>query len=118
NEGPALLEAGNQVILAHICLVVAGDVVCLVYEVCGADLVLSEAQVRYGDTARLLGVVGEIALGIEVGFITYNLYCALVGTNRSVGAESPELAADGAGILGNNPLIHRKRQIGYIVCYA
>ena len=93
----------------------AGNIVCLIDEIGGTDLILPKAEMGYGDTAGFLGVVGEIALSIEIGLITDNLNGALVGTNGSVGSKAPELATDGAGILGNNPLVHRKRQIGYIV---
>ena len=92
-ECAALLQALEYVILMYICLVVASYEVSLVDEVCRLDLVLSESQVGYCDTAGLLGVIGEVTLCIEICFVTDDLDGLLVSANSTVGTESPELAS-------------------------
>ena len=91
-ERAALLEAGEQVVLVDVRLLRAGDEVGLVDEVRARDRGLAEAQVRHRDAARLLGVIGEVRLGVHVRLVADDLDRALVGADRAVGAEAPELA--------------------------
>ena len=110
-EGAALLKAVDYIVLMYVGLVVARDVVRLGDEVRGLDLVLSETQVGDGNAAGLLGVVGEVSLRVHVGVVADDLYGLLVGADRSVGTESPELAAYGAFRLGSYFL---DRQRGHV----
>ena len=91
-ERAAPLEAGEQVVLVDIGLLRAGDEVGLVDEVRARDWRLAEAQVRHRDAARLLGVIGEVRLCVHVRLVADDLDGALVGADRAVRAEAPELA--------------------------
>ena len=73
-------------------LAVAGDEVGIIDEVRHLDRRIAKAQVRYGDAAGFLGVISEICLGIHVSVITDDLDGTLVGTDRTIGTEAPELA--------------------------
>ena len=65
-----------------------------------ADRGITEAQVRGGDAAGLLGVVLEVGLDVLVRVVADDLDGVLVGANGAVAAETPELALDGAGGSG------------------
>ena len=91
-ELAALLEAGQQVVFIDIGLLRAGDEVRLVDEVRARDGLLAEAQMAHRDTAGLLGVIGEVSLCVHVRLVADNLDGALVGADRAVRAEAPELA--------------------------
>ncbi|MPM40672.1 hypothetical protein SDC9_87318 [bioreactor metagenome] len=96
-------------------LLVAGDEVSRVYEVRRLDGLLSEAEVGNRDAAGLLRVIGEIALGVQVSLVADDFDGVLVGAHRSVGAEAPELAADGPFRCGGDLLGGRKRGKGHVV---
>ena len=49
-----------------------------------------DAQVRDGDRARLLRVVDEVALRVEIGLLADDLDRVLVGAHGAVGAEAVE----------------------------
>ena len=93
----------------------AGHEVGLVDQIGGFDRRLAEPQVRYGDAAGFLGVVGEIRLRVHVGMVADDLDRRLVRAHRAVGAESPELAGGGAGRGGVDVFARRQRGIGDIV---
>ena len=79
----------------------AGYEVCLVDQVGGLDRLLTETQVRHGNTAGLLGVIIEVSLSIHVGVVTDDLNGVLVSTYSTVSAQTPELAVDGSFRSGN-----------------
>jgi len=62
------------------------------------DGLVSKPEVRDGNTARLLGVIGEICLAVLVGGLTYDLDGVLVGIYGTVGTESVELGGSGAPV--------------------
>ncbi len=93
----------------------AGNIVGFVNKISGTNLGLTKAQVGNGDTTGLLGVIGEVTLSIEIGLVTDDLNSALVSTNGTVGAQTPELAADSILGLGNNSFAYGQGQIGYVV---
>ena len=74
----------------------AGDEVGLVDQVGRTDRVFAEAQVGDRDAAGLLGVIGEVGLGVHVGMVADDLDRVLVGADGAVGAEAPEAGGDGA----------------------
>jgi hypothetical protein len=84
-------------------------------EVGGPDRIGTEAQVRHGDRARLLRVVDEVALGEEVGALPDDLHRALVGADRSVGAEAEEQGLHLAGGTGVVELDRSQAQVGDVV---
>ncbi len=75
----------------------AGDEVGLVDQVGGRDRLRPEAEVGDRDPARLLRVVDEVALGVEVRPLADDLHRGLVRPDRSVGAEAEEERLDLAG---------------------
>jgi len=62
----------------------------LLYHVSRSDGLGAEAEMRYGDASRLLRVVDEIALGVEVRAFAYDLDAVLVGADRAVSPKSEE----------------------------
>ncbi len=96
--------------------VVACDEVGLVHVIATADGLITEAQVADGDAARLLRIVLEVRLNVLIGGIADDLDRVLVGAHRSVAAQTPELALDGAGSRGVGGVgILGKRQVRHIV---
>ena len=93
----------------------AGHEVGLVDQIGRFDRFLAEPQVRYGDAAGFLGVVGEIRLRVHVGVIADDLDRGLVRADRAVGAEAPELAGGGADRRGVDVFSRRQRGEGDVV---
>ena len=58
------------------------------------DGAIAKAQVRTGETTRLLRVVREVCLAILVGVVTDNLYRVFVGTYSTICAQSIELGLE------------------------
>ena len=109
------LQLVDDVVLGQIRLVMAGDEVRVGDVVRGADGVFAEAQVALGDAEGLLGVVLEVRLTVHIRRLADDLDGVLVGTHRTVGAETPELAGDGALRLGEQRRAHGQGQMGHIV---
>ena len=114
-EGSAGNEILNDVVLIHIGRIVAGNEVGLVHQIGGLDGRLTEAQMADGNTAGLLGVIGEVALCIHVGVVADDLDGVLVGADGTVRAETPELAADGAFGGGVGILADLEGQMGHVI---
>ena len=93
----------------------AGNKVCFLDQVGGLDRALSEAQVRHGHTAGLLGVIIKVCLCIHVCVVTDDLDGVLVGSYSTVSAQSPELAVDGSFRSGNQRSANLQRQVGHII---
>ena len=93
----------------------AGDVVGMGDEVAGLDGLLAKAQMGNCEAAGLLGVVGEVGLGIEIGVVANDLDGLLVCTNGTVSAKAEELALDGALGHGVEFLLDVEAQVGHIV---
>ena len=114
-EHAAVLEVFDHVVLAHIGRVVAGHKVRRADQVRGADRVLAEAQVGLGQAARLLGVVDEIRLTVQIGGVADDLDRVLVRADRAVRAHAPELRA-GLALGGGVDLVRqRQRGEGHVV---
>ena len=96
-EDAARLEAAEKVVFIDVGRTVAGDVVSLADEVRLSDRIWAEAKMGDGDAAGFLGVIGEVALCIEVGVVADDLDGALVRTDGAVRAEAPEFAGDELG---------------------
>ena len=95
-EGPSGFQPFQNIVFFDVGLVVAGYEVRFVDEVSGLDGVLTESQVRYGQTAGFFGVIGEVALCIQVRIVADDLNGALVGTDGTVGTQTPELTPGNA----------------------
>ena len=61
-----------------------------------ANGLVAEAQVADRHAAGLLRVILEVGLDIFVGMVADDLGGVLVGADRAVAAQAPELALDGA----------------------
>ena len=109
------LQLVDDVVLGQVRLVVAGDEVRVGHIVGGADGVLTEAQVALGDAEGLLGVVLKVRLAVHIRRLADDLDGVLVGAHRTVGAETPEFAGDGALRLGEQRCAHGQGQMGHIV---
>ena len=95
-EVAALFQAGHNIIFINVGLVMNRHIVRVFDQVRLHDGLFAEAQVGNGDAAGLLGVIGEIALGIHIRMVTDDLDGALVGANGTVGTQAPEFAALGS----------------------
>ena len=87
-EHAAVLNVVNHVVVCYIGRVMARDEVRLVDEVGGLYRHVAEAQVRDCKTARLFGVVEEVALRVFVGVVADNLNRVFVCADRAVAAQS------------------------------
>ena len=94
------------------------DKVCLCDIVRALDGLVAESQVRDRDAAGLFGVVLEISLNVFVGMVADDLDRVLVRADRSVAAESPELAGNRSGSRGIRAGLFFERKSGHVVNYA
>ena len=117
-EGAAVLDLRDDVEVLHVALLVAGNEVGHRDIVGGMDRLMSEAQVALGDAAGLLGVVLKIGLGVLIGVIANDLDGVLIGADRTVGTETPELAGDDALAGGHDVFSDRQRRKGDVVIDA
>ena len=107
-EGTAFADAGKHVITADVGGVVAGDEVRAGHGVLRLDRGIAETQVGYRDTAGFLGVVNKVRLNIFLGIVADNLDRVLVGTDRTVSAQTPEHAAGGVRGFGDDGFSYRQ----------
>ena len=103
-EGGVQQEGGaGGGIIQHVVLfqedeVVAGDEFGVADQIGRLDRMRAEAQMADGHRARLLRIIDEVALGIQVGGFGDDLDGVLVGAHGAVGAQAEE---DGAAhVLG------------------
>ena len=89
-ERSAFLESGSNVILQDIGIQGTGYEVSVVYIVCASDRIRTESQVRSRDTAGFSGVILEISLCILIRVVADDLDGVLVGTDSTVGTQTPE----------------------------
>src|SRR5690554_2030741 len=93
----------------------AGNIVCVVDEVRRLYWLLAETQVRNGGSSRFLTVIREIRLHVEGRVFTDDLDCCLIGTNCTITAQAPKLAADCSFWSGLYDILLRQRSIGHII---
>ncbi len=93
----------------------AGNEVGLVDVVRALDGLIAEAQVADGQAAALFGIIGEVALGIEIGVVADDLDGVFIGAHSAIGAEAPELAADGRLRRGIGGFGLQQREVGDII---
>ena len=93
----------------------AGHKVGLGDKVGGLDGLPAEAQVADGQAAALFGIIGEVALGIEIGVVADDLDGVFIGAHGAIGAETPELAADGRLRRGIGGFGLQQREVGDII---
>ena len=90
-ESTAWLDVGNHIVLVDIALVMTGNKVSLVNEICRLDRCLTETQVRNCYTAWFLWVVWEVSLSVQISMVADDLDRVLVSTYSTVRTETPEL---------------------------
>ena len=114
-ERAAVFDAGQYVVFVYVGLLRARYEVGLIDQIGRRNRRLAKAQMGYGDTAGFLGIVGKICLGIHVGMVADNLDSRLVGTDRTITAETPEFAGRRASRCRIDIFGDRQRRIGYVV---
>ena len=85
------------------------------HQVGRSDGAVAETQVRGGVSAGLFGVVTEIGLAIFVGRLADNLDGVLIGTHRTVGAQSEEERLERPRLGERNLFAHGQRREGHVV---
>ena len=85
------------------------------HQVSAADRIVAEAEVRAGESARLLRVVGEVSLAIFVGVVTDNLHGVLVCTYGTVGSEAIELGLEHTLAAESYFFFLRERSESYVI---
>ncbi len=114
-EDSALLELVYDVVLGDVALIVAGDEVRHGDVVGGENRGVAEAEVALGDAAGFLGVVLKVGLDVLVRVVPDDLDGVFVGPHRAVGAQAPELAADGPAVGGDHVFPDGQGVVGHIV---
>ena len=114
-ECSAVNQFLNHIVLAHIGRVMTSNKVCFVDQISRFDRLFTETQVRHGHTAGLLGIIVKVSLSVHVCVITDDLDGVLVSSYRTVCAQTPEFAVDGAFRSGYQRLAQFQRQIGHII---
>ena len=117
-EDAALLECVDHVVSRDIGGVMAGDEVREVDLIGRLDGGLAKAQVGDGQAAGFLGVIGEVALRVQVGVIADNLDGVLVGADGAVAAQAVELAAHGARGRGVQTGAKGQAGMGHVILNA
>ena len=114
-EGAVVAQTAKHVVHVEVSLHVACHEVRGLDLIGGADGGVTKTQVRAGETAGLLGVVGEVCLAILVGVIADNLDGVLVGTDRTVCTKTVELSLKDAFATECFLFFQRQRSEGHIV---
>ena len=117
-EHAAFFDAFRNRITGYVAGVMAGHKVRVVDQIRALDRLLAKAEVRNGQTAGLLGVVGEITLHIQRCMITDDLDGVFVCANGAVRAEAEEFARNSAFRRGVNLTAHGERSVGHVVVDA
>ena len=112
--GP-ILEVLDHIESVDIGLVMDTDKIGFLDIVLAADRGFAKAQVGPGQAAGFFPVIFEISLDVEVRVVTDDLNCILVGANRSVGANAPELAAHRSFRHNIDFIPIRERMMGHII---
>ena len=106
---------GQHVVALQEHRLVDGDKIGRLDQVGLMDLVGTEAQMRHGAGARLLGVVDEVALGEVGSVLADDLDAVLVGADRAVGSQAVEQGAHRAGRLDGEAGINLQAGEGDVV---
>ena len=114
-EYTTLLERTEHVIAPNVGGVVTGNKVGMVDEPGHIQRTLAEAKVADGDTAALLGVVGEVSLCIEIGVVADDLDGVLVCSDGTVRTKTPEHAGNDTSGRDVDRLTHRDGATGHVV---
>ena len=114
-EDTALVHVANHIVFVDVRRVVASHEVRFVDKVGRFDRFFTETQVRDGDTAGFLRVIGEVTLCIHIGMVTDDFDRVFVRTDGTVRTQTPEFAGTGAFRRGVDVFFHRKRGVGHVV---
>ncbi len=114
-EGAARFQAFQYFILVDITCFVASNIVSLVNQIGRTNLGMTKAQMGYGNAAGLFGVVGKVSLGIHIGVVPDNFDGIFIGADSTIGAVTPEFAADCAFRCSHHRCAYRQTQISHIV---
>ena len=114
-ERAAVFDTGQYIVFVYIRLLRARYEVGFIDQIGRRNRCLAKAQVGYGDTAGFLGVVGKVCLGIHVGVVADDLDSRLVGADRTITAEAPELAGRRTSRCRIDVLGDRQGRIGHVI---
>ena len=114
-EGATVAETARHIIHVEVGLDVASHEVRRIDLVGGVDGLVAEAEVRAGETTRLLGVVGEVGLAVLVGVVADDLHGVLVGTDGTVRTETVELSLEETLTTHRNLCLLGERGEGVVV---
>ena len=95
-EGAVVAQTACHIIHVKVGLYVTCHEVRGVHQVCGAYWRVAETEVRAGEAARFLRVVGEICLAVLACVVADNFDGVLVCANCAVGSEAVEFGFIGA----------------------
>ena len=114
-EYSALFQGLQHVVSAQIGGIVTGYKIRSINQPGHVHRAFSKAQVTGGDSTGLLGVIHKISLGVHVGVLTDDFNAVLVGSDRTVGTQTPEHAGD--YILGSDIdfFLHGDGKVGQVV---
>ena len=93
----------------------AGDEPRLADQIGRPDGVGADPEMRDRHRSRFLGIVDEIALGVEIRVLSQNLDRVLVGSDRAVGTETEEDCPLHLLALGGKRLVDVERKAGHVV---
>ena len=116
-EGAALLQILGGVILFDVGGSMDRHEVSRGHQIGAADGLVAEAQVALGQAAGLHGIIGEVSLSVLAAHEADGGDGVLVGAHGAVAAQTPQLAADLAG-MGQLNLLVVQRGIGHIIIDA
>ena len=105
----------HHIVFPQIGGIVAGHKVGLGDKIGGFDGLPAEAQVADGEPAAFFGIVGEIALRIQVGVVADDLDGVFIGAHGAVRAEPPEFTAVGGVGGGIGGIGLQQRKIGDVI---
>ena len=86
----------KDIITVKIGFVVAGNEIRMIDQISGEDRLVAETEMAAGYAAGFLSVILEVGLYMHICMVADDLNGVFVGTDCTVRAETPELAADRA----------------------
>ena len=106
-ESTAPLQILEHIILVYVCRIMTCHEISCRDEICRLNLVLSESQVGNRDTARLLGIIAEISLCVQIRIIADNLNRTLIRAYGTVRAETPRTYSESYLPVRWTPLLQK-----------
>ena len=113
-DGPGGCKA-QDVGLEEEFILMAGNEAGLLNQIGAVNRIGAEAQMRNRARARLLGVVDEVALCVEVGFLANDLDRVLVRAHGAVSTKSEEHGVGDGGVADEERRVDIKARVADII---